>query len=186
MRISFDQVRTALINIAHQKGRPDFEMGVIRAVYESIQYEYHHSLKNIVMQEIFSTYGQLYNSNSDNIDLDEALEQIIKIKSFYAGQKVLVSRSGVSERTISLIIRGKMLLTPRIWRRIQPVLSDVLVELDRYHTEKEKKSHGKYVTYRKGCRCGECRAAWRIYINNRSSKRNDAKPMVNDDLNLDG
>lgn len=114
MRITLDQVRTALVSIANQKGRPDdFGMGVIRAVYESIQYEYNHPLKNIVMQEIFTQFGHLYknNDNPEEINIEEALEKILKVKNFYAGQKVLVSRSGVSERTISLLIRKKMTLT---------------------------------------------------------------------------
>lgn len=188
MRITLDQVRTALVSIANQKGRPDdFGMGVIRAVYESIQYEYNHPLKNIVMQEIFTQFGHLYknNDNPEEVNIEEALEKILKVKNFYAGQKVLVSRSGVSERTISLLIRKKMTLTVRIWKRIEPVIDDVINELDRHHTEKEKKSHGKYVTYRKGCRCDPCRIAWRFYINDRISKRNNTQPISLDELQLD-
>ncbi len=83
----------------------------------------------------------------------------------------------MSERTISLLIRKKMTLTVRIWKRIEPVIDDVINELDRHHTEKEKKSHGKYVTYRKGCRCDPCRIAWRFYINDRISKRNNTQPI---------
>lgn len=185
MRITLDQVRTALISIANQRGRPQFEMGVIREVYESIQYEYHHALKNIVMQEIFIIFGHLYkNKDYDDVNLDEALMKITKVKDYYAGQKVLVNRSGVSERTISLLIRRKMLLTVRIWKRIEPVIDEVINDLERYHADKEKKSHGKYVTYRKGCRCSECREAWRHYINNRIAARN-AQFIVNDELNLD-
>lgn len=186
MRISFDQVRIALVSIASQKGRPeDFGMGVIRAVYDSIQYEYHHPLKNTVMQEIFIQYGHLYkdNENAEDVNLEEALAKILKVKNFYAGQKVLVSQSGVSERTISLLIRGKMQLTIRIWKRIEPVLDNVLSELDRHHSEKERKSHGKYVTYRKGCRCNACRISWRLYINERISKRNSTQPQLNN-INL--
>lgn len=187
MRISLDQVRTALINIANQRGRPPFEMAVIRDVYESIQYEYHHPLRNTAMQEIFTTYGYLYkNSDSgDLVNLEEAFEKILKVKEYYAGQKVLVSRSGVSERTISLLLRKKMVLTHRIWKRISPVIDLVLQELERHHNEKEKNSHGKYVTYRKGCRCTECRTAWRIYITERNLERNQRNQLVNDDINFD-
>lgn len=173
MRITFEQIRKALVAIADQKGRPHYEMGVVREVADAIQNNTHHHLKIIVMQEIYVQFSHLYKKEKpkQDINLDEALESLLVIKNYYAGQKVLVSRSGVSERTVSLLLRKKQELSPRIWSKIEPVLESVLQELARHHSEKEKNSHGKYVTYRKGCRCDSCRAAWRYYIKERKTKR---------------
>lgn len=182
MRITLDQVKLALINIANNRDRPHYELSVVRDVYYSIKYEYHHKLKNIVMQEIFTLYAHLYQieNQTKTFNHDEALAKILKIKEFYAGQKILVLKSGVSERTISLIFRKKIRLTPRVWKRISPIVDEVLKDLERHQIEKEKKSHGKYVTYRKGCRCSPCRTAWRIYIQERTLKRAQEKSLTED------
>lgn len=169
MKITLDQVRTALINIANEKGRPHYGMGVIRDVYNAILKKEHHCLRHITMQEIFTLNSHVCKPHLElAAPPKDAPNKLQQIKQYYAGQKVLVSKSGVSDRTISLILRGKLEMSPKIWNKIAPIIDDVLEHLKKHHEEKEKKSHGKYVTYRKGCRCGLCREAWRSYIKDRN------------------
>lgn len=171
MKITLDQVRTALINIANEKGRPHYGMGVIRDVYNAILEKEHHCLRYITMQEIFTLNSCVKKPHMEySAPPEDALSKLLKIKQYYAGQKVLVSKSGVSDRTISLILRGKLEMSSRVWNKIAPIIDEVLEDLQKHHEEKEKKSHGKYVTYRKGCRCDLCRLAWRGYIKERNSR----------------
>lgn len=166
MRISFDQVQQALINIAEQKGRPHYELSLIKDVAAAIRNNTHHHLKQLVMQEIYVLYNHLYQDQvvPKEYDPEVIKDKLKELKELYAGQKALVSRSGVSGRTISLLIRGEYELTPRIMKKIAPVIDEVLVELKKHHEEKKRRSHGNYVTYRNGCRCTLCKAAWREYV----------------------
>lgn len=173
-QITTDQIRTALVHIAEQSNRPHFGMFVVREVVRAIKYNHPHQLKNVVLREIYVLYGDLYKPDTEQFNIaDKAdfLAKLCKIKDYYAGQKILVSESGVSERTISLLLRGKLELTAKVWEKIDPVLDRVLEELEEHHKEKEKNSHGKYVTYRKGCRCEPCRIAWRNYIKESTERK---------------
>jgi hypothetical protein len=166
-QITTQQVKTALIQIAEQSKRPHYGSFVVREVRDAIQKNSYHNLKNLVLREIYIQYGDLYKPEPvvTEIQNKEAFfEKIVQVKNFYAGQKVLVRASGVSDRTISLLLRGKIELTVSVWEKIEPVIDKVLKELEEYEKEKEKQKHGKYVTYRKGCRCMACRVAWREYI----------------------
>lgn len=172
--ISTLQVRTALIQIAEQSQRPHFGLFVVRDVKDAIKNNTHHNLKNLVLREIYIQYGDLYKpvvENTTIINKTEFMEKLLKIKNYYAGQKVLVRTSGISERTISLLLRGKIELTFGIWEKILPVLDQVLEELEAYEIEKQKQKHGKYVTYRKGCRCDDCRVAWRMYVKGSNQRK---------------
>lgn len=171
MKITLDQVRTALINIANEKGRPHYGMGVIRDVYNAILKKEHHCLRYITMQEIFSLNSCVKRPHLElSPPPEDALQKLLQIKQYYAGQKVLVSKSGVSDRTISLILREKLEMSPRVWNKIAPIIDEVLEDLQKHHQEKERTAHGKYVNYRKGCRCEPCKHAWRIYIKDRNSR----------------
>lgn len=173
-QITTEQIKTALVQIAEQSKRPHFGMFVVREVIRAIKYNLPHQLKNAVLREIYVLYGSLYKPNTELFKLadnEQFMEKLGQIKQYYAGQKILVSVSGVSERTLSLLLRGKLELTAKVWEKIDPVLDDVLIELEKHHKEKEKNSHGKYVTYRKGCRCMPCRIAWRNYVKTASDKK---------------
>lgn len=173
-QITTEQIRTALVQIAEQSKRPHFGMFVVREVVRAIKYNHHHQLKNIVLREIYVLYGNQYKPDMEQFNIADKAEfmaKLSKIKDYYAGQKVLVSASGVSERTVSLLLRGKLELTAKVWEKIDPVLDKILIELEEHHREKEKNSHGKYVTYRKGCRCEPCRIAWRVYVKESSERK---------------
>lgn len=174
MRITNDQIRKALVAIAEIKKRPHYEMSIVREIIDSIQSGTHHPLKNLTLQEIYSQSGSniFFIGETKPFNPEECIKQIAKVKEFYAGQKALVTRSGVSERTISLILSDKQKLTFKMWNKIEPVINEVLEDLKKYNEEKEKRSHGNYVTYRKGCRCKECKLGWRNYIN---KKKNSIK-----------
>lgn len=180
MKITFDQVRTALINIANEKGRPHYGMGVIRDVYYAILNKEHHCLRHITIQEVFTLNSYLNKQTAEPTPPpDDAMSKLIQIRQFYAGQKVLVTRSGVSDRTISLILRGKIELSPKIWKKLSPIVDEVLADLQKHHEAKERKSHGNYVTYRRGCRCEDCRAAWRSYIKDRNERMRSQNETLN-------
>lgn len=171
MRITTDQIRKALVAIAEINKRPHYEMSIVREIIDAIQSGTHHRLKNITLQEVYSQSGNntFFTGESKPFNAEECVKQIAKVKAFYAGQKALVSRSGVSERTISLILSDKQKLTVKMWNKIEPVIEEVLEDLKKYNEEKEKRSHGNYVTYRKGCRCNSCKMGWRNYINKKKS-----------------
>jgi hypothetical protein len=169
MRITNDQIRKALVAIAELKNRPHYEMSVVREVIDAINLNSHHRLKTLTLQEIYTQYGNrgILLTEDKPFDPEACVLKITEVKAYYAGQKALVTRSGVSERTISLILSNKQKLTQKMWRKIEPVIDEVLSDLKRYNEEKEKKSHGNYVTYRKGCRCDDCKIGWRNYINSK-------------------
>lgn len=172
MRITNDQIRKALVAIAELKKRPHYDMSIVREVIDSINSGSHHPLKTLTLQEIYTQYqiNGIYPTNDTIFDADACILKIALVKEYYAGQKALVTRSGVSERTVSLLLSGKQKLTKKMWSKIEPVIDLVLVELKRHTEQKEKKSHGNYVTYRKGCRCNECKIGWRNYINSKKTK----------------
>lgn len=175
--ISTQQVRTALIQVAEQSNRPHFGMLVVRDVKEAIKNNTYHNLKNRVLREIYIQYGDLYKPQVENtiiIEKTRFMEKLFQIKNYYAGQKVLVRTSGISERTISLLFRGKIELTFGVWKKLLPVLDRVLEDLETYEIEKQKQKHGKYITYRKGCRCDDCRVAWRLYVKGSNQRKKSA------------
>lgn len=165
MRISFDQIKEAMISLANQKGRPHYELSLIKEVAQAIHNNTPHHLKQIVLQEVYVLFNHLYQEEKkeEEYDAEEILKKLTIVRTLYAGQKALVSRSKVSGRTISLLIRGEYSMTPRILNKIGPVIDDVIKELTLHHIEKERQSHGNYVTYRNGCRCALCKLAWREY-----------------------
>lgn len=172
--INTQQVRTALIEIAEQSQRPHFGLFVVREVKDAIINNTHHNLKNAVLSEIYIQYGDQYKPEPEFTGIKDQkvfMEKLLRIRDYYAGQKLIVRASGVSERTISLLLRAKIELTFNVWEKILPVLDQVLTELEAYKIEKQKQKHGKYITYRKGCRCEPCRIAWRMYIKNSSQRK---------------
>lgn len=174
MKINLYQVRQALINIAKERNRPEFGKIVADDVLRAIRDNLHHNLKEIVMKEIYNLYGHLYaEPEEDKVEIDQnaIMEKLSIIRSYYAGQKVLVSRSGVSERTISLILTSDHQVSYRVYEKLNPVLDSVIEELKRHKIEKDKNSHGTYVNYRKGCRCDHCKEAWREYIKDRNRRK---------------
>lgn len=181
MRISFDQIKQALINIAKQKGRPNYELSLIKDVAASIHNNTPHHLKQIVMQEIYVLYNHLYQDENSVREYDPELirAKLQELKKLYAGQKALVNKSGVSGRTISLLIRGEYELTPRIMKKIAPVIDEVIDELKKHHEEKKRRSHGNYVTYRNGCRCQPCKEAWREYVKASKQRKKNADNQTN-------
>lgn len=175
MKISFEQVRLALIAHAERKNRPSLDIYVVKEVVEAIRMEKWHPLKMIALQEIFANKA-IYNLVEQPpppvivYDPDEFLEKVLLIKKHYSGQKKLSIKSGVSERTISLICKQKSKVTQTICRKLAPVIDDVIKDLEETEHNNSQK-HGWYVTYRKGCRCCECKKAWSEYIIANRKKR---------------
>ena len=166
MKVSIDQVKHALIQIASQTGRPHYGMSVVREVMDAIHESTFHHLKTMVLQEIYVIYGHLYLEKRILTDeeIEVALFKLAQLKGYYAGQKALVQKTGVNERTVSLLMRGKQKLSVKVWVKMEMHIDSVLADLKAHHKLKEEISHGRYITYRNGCRCDQCKAAWREYI----------------------
>lgn len=103
----------------------------------------------------------------------ECLTKLHKVADYYSGRVAITQASGISENTIYKILNDKKDLTRNVFSKIQPVIDDVLVELENKTNNKKITRHGKYITYRDGCRCDDCRVAWRNYI--RELKQRKAK-----------
>lgn len=104
----------------------------------------------------------------------ECMTKLHKVADYYSGRVAITQASGISENTIYKILNDKIELTRNIYSKIQPVIDDVLIELERKKNNKHLTQHGKYITYRDGCRCDDCRIAWRNYIrelNQRKTKK---------------
>lgn len=104
----------------------------------------------------------------------ECMNKLHKVADYYSGRVAITQASGISENTIYKILNDKKELTRNVYSKIQPVIDDVLVELERKKNNKQLTQHGKYITYRDGCRCDDCRIAWRNYIrelNQRKAKK---------------
>lgn len=176
-KVTTEQVKQALIRIAEQSHNNHFGLLVVREVVHAIRNNTHHYLKNQTLQEIYSSESD--NSENQNKELemlfdsqkDEVLIKVKKIKTYYAGQKHLVKMSGVSDRAVTLLIRGELQLSYRLWKKIHGVIDEVIEALETQKIEKEKRKHGYYMSYKQGCRCEDCRMAWRNYIANNELKK---------------
>ncbi|WP_139161894.1 hypothetical protein [Acinetobacter baumannii] len=178
-KITSQQVKIAMIRVAEETGRPHFEMCTVRDVCEAILNKTHHPLKMLVLQEIFCLYGKQFENEEYREFKDQEIKEKLKtIKNFYGGQKVLVAISGIGSTTITEIMKIEKPLSERLKNRIEPYLDEVIETLELNQKNAEINSHGKYNTYRSGCRCQECRNSWRLYIQARTQKKKDEQKKM--------
>lgn len=94
----------------------------------------------------------------------ECMDKLHKVADYYSGRVAITQASGISENTIYKILTEQKELTRNVFSKIEPVIDEVLIELEKKRINKQLTQHGKYITYRDGCRCDDCRIAWRNYI----------------------
>lgn len=167
MKISLEQVRLALSIYAEQQKRPEYEMYIVREVLEAIRKNLWHPLKQITLQRIFADDNLRGNEDQNEetvFDPKPCLEKINEVRKYFAGQKLLSKSSGVSERSLSLIVKGKAKMNSTVWKKIEPVIGEVIEVLEAREKKKEAVPHGEYARYRRGCKCDLCKKAWNAYV----------------------
>ncbi len=167
MKITLEQVRLALLIYADQQKRPHYAMYIVREVLDAIRNNTWHPLKQATLQVIFADenlLGQGQRKPEPDLDPVACMEKINEVRKYFAGQKLLSKSSGISERTISLIIKGKAKINVSVWNKLSPVIDEVISVLEQRERNKEAIPHGEYTRYRRGCRCADCKTAWNAYI----------------------
>lgn len=174
MKITLDQVRLALLFYADQQKRPEYAMYIVREVLEAIRNNHWHHLKQATLQIIFADENLMGGRNpqvENTFDPVACMEKINEVRKYFAGQKLLSKSSGISERSISLIIKGKAKMNVTVWNKLAPVIDEVIAILEQREEKKEAIPHGEYSRYRRGCKCAECKKAWNTYILNNKRKK---------------
>lgn len=167
MKITLEQVRLALLIYADQQKRPEYAMYIVREVLEAIRNSLWHPLKQATLQVIFADDNLLGGGSSQEetvFDPVPCMAKINEVRKYFAGQKLLSKSSGISERSISLIIKGKAKMNSTVWNKLEPVIDEVITILEQREKNKEAIPHGEYARYRRGCKCSECKKAWNTYI----------------------
>ena len=123
MYVSAAQIRNALIDIAKEMGRPEFELYVIREVIEAVQNDSSHELKNIVLDRI--------NKELNDLNIKKESDQAIRLKKIRSIctsdelKKRLAEESDLELKYIQYLVRGRYEIDNSLWGRIEPILDQM-------------------------------------------------------------
>lgn len=111
-------------------------------------------------------------------DRNELLDKLKKIRSYYGGQKLIVNMTGLSERVFTLLLQNKTKLTNRTYNIINQYVDEALDILMKRSLREAKEVQHNYLSYKNGCRCEICKAAWRKYISENKLKKQSQQIII--------
>lgn len=110
-----------------------------------------------ILEELVRSQSILENYQQAN---KECFNKLLRVQAYWTGSTMLTQRAKVSYPTLKAATSGKTYLTKYLYKKISPVIDEVLEDLERLHSNGGLGKHGKYTTYANDkCRCIHCKAA---------------------------
>lgn len=157
MSITADHIRLALIQIAQRKGRPPFDVVVVRDVINAFRFGLDHHLKTAVHEEKIVLQRK---PSEFEIRFNKLKDVISKW-----GMSIALGRaSGIDPVHINKISCGERDLDEATWRMLEKGIELLEKDASQYTKTYKYDQCGTYTRYKhKNCRCDACCTAFREY-----------------------
>lgn len=122
MDVNPDQIRQALIDIADLKGRPPFELVLVREVINSIKNQQSHHLKEAVLSHI---KNKLEAKKEEGLGSAARLSKLRTCCNTETLKNELANMTGLSYSLINSMVRGRYEITTNLWLQVEPCLDQI-------------------------------------------------------------
>lgn len=119
MDLSNNQIKIALIDIARKKNRPEFGLSVIRDVTDAIKNNLPHDLKKEVLEQINNNISQ------SPVQVQSELSRLKDACKTEEDKNFLAVKLGITSPVLNQILRGRHIISPLLWKRIEPLLIEM-------------------------------------------------------------